>query len=156
MLDFQLSEFKWNEQRLRSDFQRSAGRGIEAAAIFLANRIREFLSVPAPRKITVGRDGVRYYRATTKATPGAPPRKLSGAMRRSVGWIILERRVAARVGVFGGKEMEHQRPGQVGQYARRHERTNHKFISVMMDLFQPQLEQIVGRPFEMSDVSFGD
>lgn len=156
MLEFNLSDFKWNETKVVSDFKRSVGRGIEAAAIFLANRIREFLSVPAPRKIVTSRDGVRYYRATTKATPGAPPRKLSGALRRSVGWIILERKVAARVGIFGGKELKHQEPGQVGKYARRHERTNHKFISVMIELWRPQLEYIIGRPFEISDVRYAD
>lgn len=154
--EFKLAEFKWNEARIKSDLNRSVGKGIAAAAIFLANRIREFLSVPAPRKITRGKDGVRYYRATTKATPGAPPRKLSGALRRSVGWILLERMTAARVGVFGGKEMAHQKPGTVGKYARKHERTDHKFISVMIEMWRPQLEAIIGRPFEMTDVRYGD
>lgn len=66
-----------------------AGRGLLVAGQYLADQIRRVLSVPAPyRVVTAGprsrTPGVKSYRALTPATPGAPPRKVSGQLRRSV------------------------------------------------------------------------
>ena len=52
-------------------------RGLEAGANVLLNKIKQKISVPAPRKLVMSKRGDVYYRATTKAAPGAPPRKLS-------------------------------------------------------------------------------
>jgi hypothetical protein len=72
-------------QKIREEVVRSAGKGLNAARIFLTSRIKEVVSVPAPRKrVTPPGGGIPYYRATTPATVGAPPRKLSGRLRGSV------------------------------------------------------------------------
>lgn len=71
-----------------------AGRGLEAATIHLLNRTRETLSVPAPRK----RNAMGRYRATVPATPGAPPRKLSGDLRRSMAYQMFRQKTIGRVG----------------------------------------------------------
>lgn len=40
-----------------------------------------------------------YYQATTPASPGAPPRKLSGDLRRSINW-EMRGEAKARVGTW--------------------------------------------------------
>ncbi len=54
--------------------------------------------MPAPRTRVTSRKGVRYYRATTPAIPGAPPRKLSGRLRASQGYSVSPATLTARVG----------------------------------------------------------
>ena len=71
-----------------------AGRGLEAATIHLTNRVRQTVSEPAPRK----RNKLGTYRATVRATPGAPPRKLSGDLRRSMAWQMFRQKTIGRVG----------------------------------------------------------
>lgn len=66
-------------KKIAQEVVASAGAGLTAGRIFLQARIKETLSTPAPRrKVGFG------YAATTRATPGAPPRKLSGRLRASV------------------------------------------------------------------------
>lgn len=76
--------FKWNGPAIEAEVGRLLGAGLKAATLFVENRVKEILSVPAPRRIVTSRAGVRYYVATTPATPGEPPRKLSGRLRASV------------------------------------------------------------------------
>lgn len=77
--------------KIAQQVQRSAGKGLQAVTTFLAARVRETVSVPAPRRAIRGipqggakRGPILGYRATSRATPGAPPRKLSGKLRQSV------------------------------------------------------------------------
>jgi len=70
--------------KIAEQVKRAAGKGLNAARIFLTSRIKEELSVPAPREKVVGHAGEIYYRATTPAIKGAPPRKLSGRLRTSI------------------------------------------------------------------------
>ena len=66
--------------RLEEFFQKWArGRGV-LVADKLATEIRRLLSVQAPVRRTASGKLV----ATTRATPGAPPRKVSGDLYRSV------------------------------------------------------------------------
>lgn len=71
-------------ERISQQVKRAAGKGLNAARIFLTARIKETLSVPAPRIRVKSPGGDISYRATTPAIPGAPPRKLSGRLRGSV------------------------------------------------------------------------
>lgn len=71
-------------ERIKAQIEKSIGKGVNAARMFLVARVKEELSVPAPRKIVTDRVGNKYYRATTKAIKGHPPRKLSGKLRMSV------------------------------------------------------------------------
>lgn len=86
----------WTGDKLRAQIERGAGRGVQAAAVFLVGRLKEVLSVPAPRKLVHGRSG-SYYRATVPATPGAPPRKLSGKLRANANWRMIGK-TKAKVG----------------------------------------------------------
>lgn len=71
-----------------------AGRGLTTATIHLHNRTKEAISIAAPRRRTIsGR-----YVATEPAKAGAPPRKLSGHLRRSIAWQMFKLNTVGRVG----------------------------------------------------------
>lgn len=101
---------KERAQRIAVQLARGAGKGLNAARFFLTSRIKEALSVPAPRRQVVSRKakgakgkvkkaltllGYFYYVATTPASPMAPPRKLSGRLRSSVTSIMMTETTAA-------------------------------------------------------------
>ncbi len=91
-----------------------ASRRLARAAAFLAGEVKKVLSVPAPRVKVTSKKGSVYYRATTKATPGAPPRKLSGRLRASVAWDMPDAETA--------------RVGASAIYARRLEYEGHPWL----------------------------
>jgi phage gpG-like protein len=103
---------------MMDEVRRRATRAVTAGSVVLAAKLKETLSVPAPRKRVLSRRGVYYYRATTPATPGAPPRKLSGRLRASITRQTLE----TPQGPVG-------RVGTNVVYARRHERGTHPFLA---------------------------
>lgn len=124
-------------EQVQAEASRLAGRGLAVGLKFLANRVREMLSAPAPRRIVTSgarsaAPGVRYYRATTPAIPGAPPRKLSGRLRASI-----------------ADEFDPNGPrGRVGTnvvYGRRHEQGNHPWLLPTLTQQFQSLEQIVGQ-----------
>lgn len=107
--------FSWYGGGVEEEIKKLAGKGLKAAAIHAVRRLKEALSIPAPRRrATAGPKakwvppGTIYYVATTKATAGAPPRKLSGTLRRSVAYEVSEDGLTARVGtsVTYGKWLE--------------------------------------------------
>ncbi len=69
---------------IKEQAKKGVGKGIVTARAFLLGRLKETLSVPAPRKRVTGKGGEIYYRATTPAIPGAPPRKLSARLIASL------------------------------------------------------------------------
>lgn len=71
-------------REIAEEVERSAGLGLNAARMFLTSRIKEKVSEEAPRKTIKLPSGITYYIATTAATKGAPPRKLSGRLRGSI------------------------------------------------------------------------
>lgn len=60
-----MSNFKWNPEVLK-DAYAAAGRGLEAATIFVEGAVKETLSVPAPRIRLVDRHGATSYVAGYK------------------------------------------------------------------------------------------
>lgn len=121
-------------ERAKRDLERSIGKGLRAAAIYLKNRVKEAISVPAPRVRFVARDGTAYYRATTPATPGAPPRKLSGRLRASIEYEMDEDKLTARVGTSV-------------VYGRVHEEGVHQFLMPTLVKEQSALMAIIGGSF---------
>ncbi len=123
-------------QQIADEAARAAGRGLQAAAIFLTSRIKELISVPAPRVRVLGKRGkaagILYYRATTPATPGAPPRKLSGDLRQ---------RVTVEMGTDGLSAIV----GANVPYARRHEFGGHAFLRPSLERWQGELAAIIGK-----------
>ena len=123
-----------NVERAKKDLSRSLGAGLRAGAIFLNNRIKEVLSIPAPRKRVTSRRGITYYRATTPATPGAPPRKLSGRLRASMTYEVETRGLFDVVARVGTNVI----------YSKRHEHGNHKFMMVTLNAVKGDLGKIIG------------
>lgn len=131
--------------RIAIQIQKRAATGVQAAAVFLAARLKEVVSEPAPRKRYQGRDGNFRYRATTRAVTGAPPRKLSGKLRQSVTYTIaapinLGKKVAmaATVGVKARSEKGFN-------YPRHLEHHGHPYFWITVQKWRPSLAVIVGK-----------
>lgn len=94
----------WDGGTVEQKIRQMAGRGLQVATIHLSNRVRQAVSVPAPRR----RSSTGRYVATSKASPGAPPRKLSGQLRRSIAWQMYKFNTVGRVGtnVVYGRPLE--------------------------------------------------
>ena len=128
----------WKGKQLAAEIRRSLGAGLKAGAIFLSSRVKEILSVPAPRVRVLGKRGksagIYYYRATEPATPGAPPRKLSGRLRASQTWEIRgdDGEIIARVGTNAIQ-------------ARRLEHEGHPFLGPASEQWREQLAGIIRR-----------
>ena len=129
--------------RIASQVQRSAAEGVGAAVIFLASRLRETVSEPAPRKRAVDHLGNIYYRAKTRATAGAPPRKLSGRLRQTITYEITMALGTKRAikGVVGVKA----RSNKGANYPKILEQGNHKFFAPTITRYRQDLKIIVGR-----------
>ncbi len=69
---------------IKAKLEKGISRGLNAAGFFIVGEVKKVLSVPAPRKKRHDSGGNVYYVAATRATPGAPPRKLTGRLRASV------------------------------------------------------------------------
>lgn len=104
-----------------------ASRRLARAASHLANELKVTLSVPAPRK--KARGSGRVY-AATPATPGAPPRKVTGRGRAAVAWELVDNGAAAVVGI-GTK------------YMPRHERKGHPYVGPTLARCRPRLDAIL-------------
>jgi len=133
--DYGFAGFAWYGPKVMADIKKSASRGTEAAAIFLVNALKKTLSIPAPRIAVVGvrgvRKGIRYYRATTRATPGAPPRKLSGDMRGSITYRMSGEK--AWVGT------------NLTPYPEVHEKGDHPWFRKTAELVRKELGAIIGK-----------
>ena len=117
-----------------AEVQRNVGAGIRTATLFLANRVKEVISVPAPRERHVTglrskNPGTVVYRATTPAAKGAAIRKLSGRARASI-----------------GSEMVSETAGRVGtniEYAPPNELGDHPFLMPTLRSEMPRLATII-------------
>lgn len=133
--------------RIATQVQKRAASGTLNAAIFLSARLKETVSVPAPRKRVVNNAGDIRYVATTRAVRGAPPRKLSGKLRQSITYGL--------VGVTGQATKTTKRLGTavVGVKARGANGFNypafleshgHPFMSTTVRRYRADLVTIVG------------
>ncbi len=129
--------------RITEQVQRRAGAGVKAAAIFLAARLKETVSVPAPRKRVVSGMGDISYRATMRAVRGAPPRKLSGRLRQSITYamFIPNRGTKPTAAVVGVKA----RSLKGFNYPKHLERRGHPFMAPTVRRWRTELRAIVGR-----------
>lgn len=124
-----------NAAKIAAEVKRRATQGLKAATIFLSARVREILSVPAPRLLVKPKFGAPYYRATTPALPGAPPRKLSGQLRRSIAWEMRANDTVGRVGT-----------NMV--YGRRLEEMGHRYLTLAVEQYGAEIKTIIGRAFQ--------
>lgn len=102
-------------------------RRLAKAAAYTAKELKLTVSVPAPRRVS--KHGRPY--ATVPATPGAPPRKLSGRGRASIAWMIDKAKKVARAGV-----------GTI--YMPRHERTGHPWVGPTLGRIRDGVLAILG------------
>lgn len=105
--------------------QAEAQRRLAKAAAFCAKELKVTVSVPAPRKVSK-KTGRPY--ATVPATPGAPPRKLSGRGRAGISWKMADG--AAVV-------------GETVRYMPRHEHTGHPWVRPTLARIRPELNRIL-------------
>jgi hypothetical protein len=72
--------------------ERGRKRGLLKAGKYLVAKIKRVLSTPAERRLALRpRErtiATRRITAATRATPGAPPRKLSGTLRASIAMTV--------------------------------------------------------------------
>lgn len=84
----------WTAKAMES-ILREARKRLRNVCIACSNDLKQTVSVPAPRK--VAKTSGRVY-AATRATPGAPPRKLTGIGRTSIGYRVDETNLVGYVG----------------------------------------------------------
>jgi hypothetical protein len=105
--------------QLERQFAGRVEAGLKAAGVFLAAKTREILSAPAPKARAKTLSGAAHFRAATRATPGAPPRLLTGRLRGSVTWAMRN----DRRGVVLSSNV---------RYAGILERRGHRFLSLAL------------------------
>ena len=130
--------------RIAAQVQKRAAAGVGAAAVFLAARLKEQVSVPAPRKRVVSKRGDLYYRATVRAIPGAPPRKLSGKLRQTITYQVNtgpRGRVTALVGTNARSVNNFNYP----RWLEQNKAHPHKFVAPTVRRYRADLVTIVGR-----------
>lgn len=116
------------ERKMRERSAVARDAALDAVAAFYEAKIKQNLNVQAPVRVSVSRDGVAYVRASTPAIPGAPPRRVSGALQRSVtvrrvGHQLMFKADAAAAGPPGV-----ERRGKGFLYGMKHERGGRSFI----------------------------
>lgn len=72
----------WTPREIAVMAKNKAGEGLKAAAEFYKVLLRQAISVQAPYVVYFSKKGKPRYRALTEATPGAPPRRVSGNLLR--------------------------------------------------------------------------
>jgi len=110
--------------------------GMRKMVDFLVEKTKEILSVPAPKTLVKPRFGAPYYRALTPATPGAPPRKLSGALQASI-YGVVRGNGTHSWGVVGTDLI----------YGAPLEKRNHPFVTLAMKRYGNHLRMILARSF---------
>ena len=139
--------------RIAMQVSAKASTGVKNAAIFLAARLKEAVSEPAPRKRVVTRLGDIYYRATVRAIAGAPPRKLSGKLRQSITYAMIGQgmppnprgRATGQSAVVGVKA----RSPKGHNYPKTLEHRGHPFMAPTVRKYRADLVRIVGRPLRV-------
>ena len=121
------------------------GQGLDAAGYVIRKLLQSTLGVQAPLNIgkPLTMKQARSYRgfsirALTKATPGAPPRRVSGRLQASITWQKVSE-FAIRVGtdVFYGKYLEYG---------------NHPWLEKTILRYRRELEKIVGARLSVTEV----
>lgn len=131
-----------NAAKIAAAAKRATGKGLEAAGLFLAARIRETVGIQAPRKKVVSSGGDVYWRATTPAKYRAPVRKVSGALQRSVrserrgDYVVIVVSAKSRDGFNYPRYHDVVIPGQPGS-------GKHKFVGPTAWHYRAEIRQII-------------
>lgn len=156
--------FHWNGEAIAQEIRRRANMGLKASAIHLTNRIKEELSVPAPRVRLYDKTGATYYRA------GWLKFAATARLARVTSYKMVNGRLEPRLVIFepspatpgalprklsgrlrGSITYEVDEAGMVARvgtnviYARAHEGGDHKFMMATLRKFQAEVATILGR-----------
>ncbi len=116
----------WTENAIER-LRKEAVLRLTRVCIATVNDLKVVVSVPAPRRIAASG---RVY-AATKATPGAPPRKLTGRGRASLSYRVDP---ISLTGIVGTNVV----------YMGVHERHDHKFVAPTLAANRTMYERILG------------
>lgn len=110
---------------------------LRKAVIFYRTKVVEAVSVPAPRRIVRSKDGTTYYRATTKAIDMAPPRLVSGTLRKGIEVEYSADGMSAKVISKTPAVGRNRRP-----YSLIHEQGRHPFLVPTLQANKKSIEDI--------------
>lgn len=159
-------EIPWDATRINREFMRAFAKGLRPAAIFLKNRVKEILSVPAPRVRLQDRHGAPYYVAGwEKNRPGKTNKVWTGGRwvvdkktgKRTFRTVSYEpsfaipgnppRKLSGRLRASIDYEITDDgiraRVGTNVIYARRHELGGHPFLRRTLEQFADEIESII-------------
>lgn len=111
-------------EEMRAQLVAKVTRAAAFAGSYIVHELKGVLSTPAPLV-----PGANPPRAATKATPGAPPRKVSGRGRASVVYVV-EPPGETSVTVLVGSNVV---------YMGVHERGNHKWLKKTIEAVMPKV-----------------
>lgn len=110
----------WSAREVMARAKAKLTHGLEAAAQFYAEVLRNLVGIPGPYVMTISRTGKVYYRRLVKATPGAPLQMMTKYFRNSITVVVDIPAGNAKVGTDA-------------KYVRRHERDQHpSFVPALM------------------------
>ena len=124
---------EWTEE-LMEKVKADAVKALTRTAIACTNDLKQIVSTPAPRKVS--KKTGRVY-AATKATPGAPPRKLTGRGRTSLAYKVAKDALEASVGtnVIYMRKHEKNADGSAGL---------HQYVEPVMTQNRAKYEKLLG------------
>lgn len=148
------------KEKIAKQLKAGAGKGVEAGVRFLAARVKETLSVPAPKKAVRGAPlpgkklgPILGYRVTAKATKDAPPRMVSGRMRQGVTHQMLSP-IKGLVGVHARAVATKKHPAGFNypKYLETGEESGegklgegpHPYLKPTADKYRRELKKIIG------------
>lgn len=142
--------------RIAQQVVKGASKGLVAVRPFIVARVKEALSVPAPRKRHKDAEGNICYKATTRALPGAPPRKLSSRLRTSMVGLLSNENKTLTIGTNArGNPTKKFTKGF--NYPRFHELGGegslgggkHPFLVPTVRKWKKQIAEIVGKNIKL-------
>ena len=136
---------KWNNNQAKTLATKRISALMEGVGVIIESETVSILSVDQPTRRTQGRKlkeavggrirtrGGRLV-GVTPATPGAPPRVLTGRLRQSIDHETLVTRFTART-----------RVGSNVRYVKRHELGSHPFLVPAMVASKPKIRRFIAK-----------
>jgi HK97 gp10 family phage protein len=73
----------WDGEKYLKNLEADLGNNLEKAAIFLKGKVKEALNRSEEYQRFVGDHGI-WYKGEDPSSPGSPPKKITGALQRSI------------------------------------------------------------------------
>lgn len=92
-----MADVEWNGDDFLAEIKGNLGDNLEAAAIYLQEKIKMAINRSQPYDRWVGEKGV-YYKGQDPSGPDEPPKKVRGDLQRSIAYEMSDDRSTAFVG----------------------------------------------------------